>query len=321
MTSISSPSVSEPHRPRRPGSGHATLAAAFVLSLLTWAASEARAADPTTRECLAASEASLTLRRHHQLREAHAQLLICSAPSCPGDVRDECLRRAGELKATMPTVVFIAQDGAGNDLTAVKVAMDGQAIADHLEGTALAVDPGEHTFTFALAGRGTVEKKLVIHEGEKARREKIVFQVPAAPAAASDEPTGSPALLAHPPEPTTDDGSASFGTQRIWAVVAAGAGVVAVGVGVGFGLDAMAKHDQAKKVCPDTACPDQNGVDLWNQASHAGTVSTVAFVAGGVALAGAAALWFTAPDGHSSSEDRTARISVGPAGLLVSGVW
>lgn len=321
VTSTSSASVSE-LRSRDGGRTSCLMVwAACALVVLVLAGPEARAADPTTAECLAASEASLSLRRHHKLRQAHEQLLVCAAPSCPADVRDECLRRVGDLKAAMPTVVFIAKDGAGNDLTAVQVAMDGQTIAERLEGTAVAVDPGEHTFTFALAGRSTVEKKLVIHEGEKARRVQVVFAATAGPVAPADAPARPPVLVSTPGERSPDEGSGGLGTQRILAIVAAGVGVVGVGVGVGFGLDSLSKHNQAQKACPNTACPDQNGLNLWNQASRAGDVSTAAFIVGGVALAGGAVLWLTAPGDHASGEEGTTRVGVGPRTLLFSGVW
>ena len=117
------------------------------------AARPARAADPTTADCLAATESSLALRNEHKLREARAQLLICSAASCPADMRDECTRRVGEVNAAIPTIVFAVKDAAGNDLVAVRVTMDGQPIAERLEGTALSIDPGAHTFTFETTGQ------------------------------------------------------------------------------------------------------------------------------------------------------------------------
>ncbi|MGD0530034.1 MAG: hypothetical protein ABSE49_33170, partial [Polyangiaceae bacterium] len=42
------------------------------------------------------------------------------------------------------------------------------------------------------------------------------------------------------------------------------------------------------------------GIDLRNEAFSAGTVSTVAFLAGGAALAGAAVLYLTAPRAKSA---------------------
>ncbi len=130
---------------------------------------------PTTAGCLAAAESSLALRSQHKLRDARAQLLICSAPSCPTDVRAECIRRVAEINTALPSVVFEAKDGDGNDLVEVTVTMDGQPLADRLDGPALVVDPGVHSFVFEASGQPAVRKQFVIREGDKDRRERITL--------------------------------------------------------------------------------------------------------------------------------------------------
>src|SRR5579864_2251399 len=106
----------------------------------------ARAEGPTVADCLASSDASLKLGREHRLREERAQLLICAATDCPVVIRNECIRRVDEVNAAIPTLIFEAKDAAGNDLSAVKVTMDGEVLAQSLDGTALSIDPGLHTF-------------------------------------------------------------------------------------------------------------------------------------------------------------------------------
>jgi hypothetical protein len=78
----------------------------------------------------------------------------------------------------------------------------------------------------------------------------------------------------------------------------------------------MSKHNDAAAACPAPACADQNGVDLWHDAQTAGNVSTVAFIVGGVGLAGAAVLWLTAKPGTAAT-----RVGVGPGGLQLKAVW
>src|ERR1019366_8252764 len=97
---------------------------ATTASILLTAAS-ARAEGPTTADCLSANESSIKLRGEHKLRDARTQALICSASSCPTDVRNACTRRVAEVTAAIPTVTFEAKDAAGNDLTVVRVTMDG----------------------------------------------------------------------------------------------------------------------------------------------------------------------------------------------------
>jgi hypothetical protein len=294
-----------------------------VLASAVIAGRSARAADPTTGQCLAASESSLTFRNQQKLRDARAQLLICSAASCPADVREECTRRVAEVKAAIPTIVFEAKDADGNDLVAVKVTMDGQPIADRLEGKALAIDPGEHAFSFETAGQASIKKQFVIREGEKDRRERVVLGAPSV-AHAPIPAAASASLVTAPPNAPQDSSgpSSGLGTQRVLAIVAAGVGAVGVGVGIAYGLSAMSKHDQANTTCPNPQCPTMNGVTLWNQAVSAGTVSTVGFIVGAVGLAGGATLWFTAPHRTGESgESGGTQVGFGLGTLQMKGVW
>jgi hypothetical protein len=130
---------------------------------------------------------ALQLRGDHKLIEARTQLLICAALSCPADVRSDCERKVEEVNAALPTVVFEAKDASGADLSGVKVAMDGQPLVEHLDGTAITVNPGEHRFTFEIAGQPPIEKTIVLNEGEKDRHESVAVSAPK-PAEALAEP-------------------------------------------------------------------------------------------------------------------------------------
>jgi len=275
-------------------------------------ARSAAAADPTTAECLAANEASLAARSQQKLRDARAKLLLCAAPSCPRDVREECTRGVNEINAALPTIVFEAKDDAGADLIAVKVTMDGEVLADRLEGAALPVDPGAHTFAFESAGHSKTEKQFLIREGDKGRRERIVL---GAGVAGAESVAPGTTLTS---SPVGGAPSSGLGGRRIGALVAAGAGVVAAGIGIGFGLRSKAKRDDAKKVCPDPECPDMNGVNLWNQAVSAGNVATAAFIVSAVGLAGGVALWIV---GAPESSGGGTQVGFGPGTLQLRGTW
>jgi hypothetical protein len=294
-----------------------------LLAGLALAAPGAQAAEPTTAQCLAASESSIALRNHHKLHDALKQLLVCSVASCPGDVRNECTRLIAAVNAAMPSIVFEAQDAAGNDLAAVTVTMDGQPLTERLDGSALSIDPGEHAFSFSAAGRPKVEKRFVLREGEKARRERIVLASLPAPAAPAPVAAAPPMVTSPAEQPAAAEPSGGLGTQRIMAIVAAGVGVAGVGVGIGFGVHSMSKHDQAKTACPDAStCPDSNGVTLWHQAVIAGDVATLAFVVGAIGLGSAATLWFTATP-HSGPADSkpTTQVGLGLGTLQLRGTW
>jgi hypothetical protein len=290
-------------------------------SLASW---PARAADPTTADCLSASEKSLSMRNDHKLRDARAQALICAAVSCPADVRDECVRRVTALNTAMPTIVFEAKDPSGNDLSAVKVTMDGQVLAERLEGAALSIDPGQHAFAFEAAGQPVLEKQFVIVEGEKGRRERLAFG--AAPRADSRVAVSPPvpvpeqvAAGSAAPPAAPEGRVAHLGTHRTLALVSAGVGVIGLGLGVGFGLDAMSKHDDAQKACPGT-CSNQSGVGLWNEAVSAGYVSTVGFIVGAAGLVGGTILWLTAKPEPGNDESVTT-VGLGLGSIVVKGAW
>jgi hypothetical protein len=298
---------------------------ALVAAAVLTAPAPAHAADPTTADCLGASESSISLRNEHKLRAARAQLLVCAAPNCPADIRTECTRRVAEVNAAIPTIVFEVKDTSANDVSAVKVSMDGQLLAERLEGTSLSIDPGVHVFTFESAGQAKVEKQLVIRQGEKDRRERITVGGAASttpPAAAAPQAAPTTAETTAPPVTTTPTEPSSLqsgqpsrlGTQKIAAIVAAGVGVVGVGIGAVFGLQSMSKHNDASNACPDK-CTDQSGVDLWNSARSAGNVSTAAFIVGGVGLTAGAALWFTAKPSAST------QVGIGPGSIELKGSW
>jgi hypothetical protein len=147
--------------------GAAAFAAVFTLAV------DASADDPTREQCFAANESAQSLRQSGKFQPARAQLLTCIAPSCPSAVRTDCEERLNELEKAMPTIVFAAKGPDGSDVSAVKVTMDGAPLVERLDGVAVAVEPGEHSFEFTAEGYPTVSKKLVVREGVKGRAEAI----------------------------------------------------------------------------------------------------------------------------------------------------
>jgi hypothetical protein len=135
----------------------------------------AASGDVTKDQCIDANTKAQSLRRSGKLVATRAQLAICADPHCPAMVRDDCTQRLDDLERIQPTIVFDAKDGAGNDLSDVRVSMDGKPLVGRLDGTAVAVDPGPHAFTFEVSGQPSVTKGFVLKEGEKLRRERVVI--------------------------------------------------------------------------------------------------------------------------------------------------
>src|SRR5205823_6396031 len=96
---------------------------------------------------------------------------------CPRMVRDDCNARIAELDTAIPTITFTAKNG-DKDTTEVTVTMDGESLAKEVDGKPINVDPGEHSFTYTLAGSPPQTEKLVLREGEKNRNVVIQFGQP-----------------------------------------------------------------------------------------------------------------------------------------------
>jgi hypothetical protein len=286
-------------------------------------------ADVSKQQCIDANTLGQNDRREGKLAAAKEQLRTCADSSCPALVRDDCTKRLDELDRAQPTVAFGVKDASGADLTAVRVSMDGRVLADRLDGTALPVDIGPHVFTFEIAGRPPITRNLVMTEGEKGRRERIVIDEAQPQAGASPLGTAAPASVPASAPIQTEPRSAGggMGAQKVLGLVAGGVGAVGIGLGSVFGVMTVSQKNQQQSACASLAsCTSAGHAEALNDHSSAmsdATISTVAFVAGGVLLAGGALLFFTG--GHSSEQQAAAGAvvvpSVGPegAGMLVRG--
>jgi hypothetical protein len=239
-------------------------------------------------------------------------LLVCVAASCPGVVRDDCAQRLTEVRAATPTVVFIVKDDADQDLSDVHVTMDGQVLTEKLDGTPIAINPGQHRLVFESTGRSPQEKALVVREGEKDRHERIVL---VATAPGPTEPVPEAATVAPVEAAARHDGS----TQRVAGLVVGGVGVAGIVLGTVFGIVSKSTYDSAIKQC--TVVPNDcqpSGVDKGKSAHSQAAVSTVAFIAGGVLLGGGALFYFTAP---KAGVTVSPSVGLASAGLDLRGSW
>jgi hypothetical protein len=139
----------------------------------------ARAAD--REACFSAAETAQQLRAQGRLRAARERLLVCAREDCPITVQGDCAGWLAEVNDAMPTVVVVAHDATGNDLTAVRVLVDDQQVADHLDGRPIPVDVGAHKVHAESAGFQPVDRTLVIAAGQKLRTIELSLQSEAVP--------------------------------------------------------------------------------------------------------------------------------------------
>jgi serine/threonine-protein kinase len=259
--------------------------------------------------------------------------------SCPTDIHEECIRHIPQIDAATPTIVFAGVDVSGRDTTAVAVTMDGELLTRHLDGRAIAIDPGEHTFRIEAAGQAAIEKKLRIQEGEKNRYVRFDFgalpppdseekttPAPLAPTmqsavVSSAETTTSLPMSTDQHETSAATGHPGLSGQKLLGLVVGGTGVVGMIVGSILAAIADSKWSSAKNDCGAGCTRDDPAQQERRDALSAATGSTVAFVAGASLVGGGLALFLTAPPG--SATDNGLRVvpsmTAGGGGVLLLG--
>jgi hypothetical protein len=242
--------------------------------------------------------------------------------------RDDPRRETAEQRIAnlMPRLSKLQIEvAAGTDQTTLQIKRDNVVVGSALWGAPVPTDPGPHTITASAPGlRSWTGNAIVKADGSTTivQVPALESEVPKSPETSATPTTQTPTTRADArPEttPQTDQPSSS-GPRRWPALVAGGVGLVGIGVGTAFGLISKGKGEDADAFCDGTACTDQRGVTLKDEAITAGNVSTVAFIVGGVGLAAGAILWFTAPSESPTTASRL-RVGVGPTSLAVRTVW
>lgn len=236
--------------------------------------------------CLGAASSGQTLRDSHQLIEARDQFRVCAQQQCPSVVQRDCAGWVDAVEKSIATVVITAKDGAGADLLDVQVSVDGAPLVSKLDGQAVAVNPGVKTFHFQLADGTGLDEQLLVKEGGRNQPVSVVLKRGKAATASTDKKEES-AL------PTKDvSRAAESGTGSPWKTIgwiAGGAGVVGLGLGAAFGIAAIVDKNRAD--CVDDYCD----AGPLSSAKQAAGIANVGLIAGGVLLAGGAALVLFAP--------------------------
>jgi hypothetical protein len=128
-------------------------------------------------QCLSSHADAQLLRKKHSLIAATKALRTCAQQGCPSLVQKDCIRWLSEVEAEQPTVVVVATDEEGNETLAVRVLLDGNPLVEKLDGSPIAIDPGEHVLRFERPS-GSREERIVLHDGEKSRTVKVSFATP-----------------------------------------------------------------------------------------------------------------------------------------------
>jgi hypothetical protein len=293
--------------------------------------STARSDGTPTATCSDNYTHAQILRNEHKLLQARDALRVCAQTSCKDFIVKDCTTWLDQVQASLPSVVPVATDEAGNDVANVRVSMDGALLLQKIEGSSVEVNPGSHTFTFEAAGGTRVDKQVVVSEGEKNKRISVSVARVGAQAAApvsttppAPMPASSPASTVSAAPATgfsaTAPSSSDTSSGPLWktiGLVTGGIGVVGLAIGTVFGLQASSEKNGAG--CDSNShCPNAAAASKLKDAKNAADLSTVFFVIGGVLGAGGLAMWIFAP---SSSVQASPSVGKSFAGVELKGSW
>jgi serine/threonine-protein kinase len=214
--------------------------------------------------------------------------------------------RAAALKPLLAKLTIVVP--LERRVTGMSVTRDTSLVREAQWSVAIPVDPGQHTIFVEAPGKERWQTSLDV-PAQSSSTVTVPVLKDAPPGATSG---AAPGVAERPRDPHAGK------AQRIGGVALAGAGVVGVGLGTFFGLRAMSKKDDAS--CDGNNCPDSDSRELYEDAQSAGNVSTIGFIVGGLALAGGAVLYFTAPKpSREKGVEAGALLSPGLVGVRAGG--
>jgi hypothetical protein len=190
--------------------------------------------------------------------------------------------------------VVVAPERAVKGLVVTRDGIDVPPATWNVESAA---DPGKHNFSASAPGRKTWGASVVGSEGGRYALEVPPLEEETPGSAPAPRPRVAPATAEAQAQAQTSPG----GVQRTIAIAAAGVGVAGLAVGTIFGIEAMSNLGTIHAHCSGTSCDSASAAHTRDDARSNASVSTVAFVVGGILVAGGAALYFTAPAGATVS--------------------
>jgi hypothetical protein len=254
--------------------------------------------------------------KNGQVASAWAEFREAAAAASRKGDRREALARSNAARLEPLLTKILVRVRVTAHVRGLVVKRDGVDLGRALWDEPVPVDPGVHAISAAAPGAKEWETTVDAPRTPGVQTVTIPRLEPAPPPPSPSAAAVPPAVLPLPPPPPAGD---SGRTQRIAGGVAAGAGVIGVAVGAVLGLVAKSKLDQsnADNHCDAADTCDTAGLALRSNAGSAALGSTVAFIAGGVLVAGGAALWLTAPRPTGAQVG----LAPGPRGVVLVGAW
>jgi serine/threonine-protein kinase len=225
------------------------------------------------------------------------------------DREQEAARRAQALAPQLARLTVDVPPAAR--VPGFELRRDGSVVGEGQWGTALPVDPGEHTFEASAPARKAWSASVKVEANGSSARVEV------------------PALEALPGQRVSEEPPPFWGPQRVAGVVLGGVGIAGLVTSVIFTARLVSKNGASRDHCEpaDATQCDPTGVGLRNEAFAAARVATGTFVAGAVAAGAGLVVFLTAPRGAVRPEAPSARWRVVPSagreyvGLAIQGDW
>jgi hypothetical protein len=210
----------------------------------------------------------------------------------------------------------------------LRVQRDGVNLGEAEWGVATPVDPGDHVVVVTVPGRPPRNFDVKLGSDNPTATVRVEPEPDATPAAAKQASEGEPAGPWPADEsprksvaPAGDEASREPSpTLRYVAIGAGVVGIVGLGMGTAFTIMAKSKLDESNdRHCDAQDVCDAQGLSLRHDALGAADVATVAFIAGGAALASGVVLYLLAPRSTARTGLRvTPVVSADAAGVYVN---
>jgi hypothetical protein len=221
---------------------------------------------------------------------------------------------AAELELLAPRVPNVLIELQGASPSDVALTIDGVAVASDLVGEPRPVNPGTHTL---VATRGDERSEAAVTLAESERKPVVLHFAGGAAKPVASRPAAAPAIGSPTPASATEERAG--GPQRTAAWLSIGVGAAGLVVGGVTGVLAIGKgHDLSSNPrCQNNACgpSQQDKVESYNSMR---TISTIGFIAGGVATATGVVLLLTTRSGPAAP---SAALWLGPTGARVTGAF
>lgn len=243
------------------------------------------------------------------------------------DRESKARSRADALRPKVPMMTLAVPVELAS-LPGLRIERDGEVMPSAKWNVPLPVDPGAHMVRASAPGKKPWERSTQALGGATLQIDVPLLEAddrpPEPPPAGTGTaaPTGIPSVSssAPPAGSTAPPPGGALDGYRVGAIVAGAVGLVGIGVGAGFGAATFAKWGEALSHCPDgptqpCAAPASA---LEQEARTSGTISTAAFVAGGVGLATGALLLILAPKGAPAKEKSGVTVTpvIGQHGMM-----